>query len=69
MNFTWGYLDLNQGPLPYQGSAANRLSYSPMAEEVGLEPTRGCPLTVFGTAAARPTRLTPPERWIQDSNL
>src|SRR5687767_10811491 len=25
----WAYLDLNQGPLPYQGSALTELSYRP----------------------------------------
>ena len=25
----WAYLDLNQGPLPYQGSALTKLSYRP----------------------------------------
>ena len=26
---SWAYLDLNQGPLPYQGSALTKLSYRP----------------------------------------
>ena len=30
----WAYLDLNQGPLPYQGSALTKLSYRPEGVEL-----------------------------------
>ena len=37
--FPWAYLDLNQGPHPYQGCALTRLSYRPesVAEATKLE--------------------------------
>ena len=48
----WAYLDLNQGPLPYQGSALTKLSYRPegsgivsarsMVAATGLDPELNC---------------------------
>ena len=46
-------MELNHLPTPYQ-DAALPVSYRPLEEAVGLEPTRGLPLTVFKTVAVRP---------------
>ena len=34
----WAYLDLNQGPHPYQGCALTRLSYRPVRDGQGYQP-------------------------------
>ena len=40
----WAHLDLNQGPLPYQGSALTGLSYGPEgAVSVDEVPFNGTP--------------------------
>ena len=53
------YLDLNQGPLPYQGSALNQLSYTDiMVGEDGFEPTRP-KITDLQSAATLQLRRSP----------
>jgi hypothetical protein len=38
--YRWACLDLNQGPLPYQGSALTELSYRPVCARFGRKGVR-----------------------------
>ena len=60
--FRWAYLDLNQGLLPYQGSALTGLSYRPdAAAEAGYLSVRRQPK--LGQSSSARVTSRPPSRF------